>query len=415
MNLRLPDVTHENWFVSVLGFGQVCAWGSLYYSYPLIVEAMMPELGWSRTQVYGPATMGLVLAAFLTYPVGVAVDRGYSKLVLAGCSLLVAAFFFMWSQAESYAVFYVLATLLGALQACVLYEPAFATFARRVGAARARGGITHITLWGGFASTVFIPLVQYAIDAHGWREALILLGVVNLSLCGLYVWWVRPELDYRDAVQADTRDSRAHDRAVVRDMLHNRVFWLLLFAMLTYAAAFSAFTFHMYPLLLEGGLSVREVVLALTVIGPAQVAGRVLISTLGKGMGMRRVGSIIVGIFPMVFIALAIFDGHFLAVVMVCGLYGAANGIFTIVRSLVVPEMLTPHAYGAMNGLINLPATLARAMAPWATAVLWSVTHSYGPVLWAIIATSIVLAGAFWAAARVSVLERPVVGSYGST
>lgn len=387
-------------FISALGLGQICAWGTLYYSYPLIVEAMMPELGWSRTEAYGPATLGLVLAAFLTYPVGAAIDRGHGRMLLAGSSLACAILFFLWAQVDSQGAFYLVAILLGALQASTLYEPAFAVLARRVGAERARHGITRITLWGGFSSTVFIPIIQFFLDHWSWREALQFLAGVNLMLCALYLWQIRPRLDRGAAAQGAGSDARDRDRGVLRGIIRKRVFWLLLLAMLAYAGAFSAFTFHMYPMLLEGGLGVREVVFALALIGPAQVAGRVLISLFGKGLSMRRIGSCTVAVLPPVFAALLVFQDSFIMVAILCCLYGAANGIFTIVRSLVVPEMLTTQAYGALNGLINLPATLARAAAPWATAVLWSVTHSYGPVLWAIVATFIVLALAFWAAAR---------------
>lgn len=390
----------ETWFISALGLGQICAWGTLYYSYPLIVEAMMPELGWSRTQAYAPATLGLILAAFLTYPVGVAVDRGHGRVLLSASSLLVGGLFLLWSRIETQAAFYVVATLLGALQACTLYEPAFAVLARRVGAARARAGVTRITLWGGFASTVFIPAVQFFLDRWSWREALLGLALVNFLLCALYVWQIRPQADARDDSRQDPGQARARDRAVLRQVMGGRVFWLLLLAMMAYAAAFSAFTFHMYPMLLEGGLSVGEVVTALAFIGPAQVAGRIVVGMLGERASMRRIGCLTVAVLPPVFLALTVFQGNPIPVVILCCLYGAANGIFTIVRSLVVPEMLTPHAYGALNGLINLPATLARAIAPWATAVLWSATQSYGPVLWAIIATLTLLALAFWAAAR---------------
>ena len=68
--------------------------------------------------------------------------------------------------------------MLGALQAALLYDPAFAVIARRVGAANARRSITALTLWGGFASTVFVPLDQLLIDQFGWRGALMVLGYV---------------------------------------------------------------------------------------------------------------------------------------------------------------------------------------------------------------------------------------------
>ncbi|RYG01280.1 MAG: MFS transporter, partial [Caulobacteraceae bacterium] len=67
---------NRGWFISGLGIGQICSWGAIYYSFPLIAEAMGADLGWSKTQLYSAATGGLVLAGLAAYPVGKAIDRG---------------------------------------------------------------------------------------------------------------------------------------------------------------------------------------------------------------------------------------------------------------------------------------------------------------------------------------------------
>jgi hypothetical protein len=37
-------------------------------------------------------------------------------------------------------------------------------------------------------------------------------------------------------------------------------------------------------------------------------------------------------------------------------IYGAANGVMTIVRGLAIPEMVTKRSYGELKGLLALPA-----------------------------------------------------------
>jgi hypothetical protein len=61
--------------------------------------------------------------------------------------------------------------------------------------------------------------------------------------------------------------------------------------------------------------------------------------------------------------------------------------------------MLSPHAYGALNGIITIAATVARAIAPLAAAWLWTINQSYDPVMWAIVGASVLLALSFWWAA----------------
>ena len=59
----------RSWFISGLGVAQIASWGSLYYSFPLIATAMEADLGWSKTALYGAATLGALLSAVLAVPI----------------------------------------------------------------------------------------------------------------------------------------------------------------------------------------------------------------------------------------------------------------------------------------------------------------------------------------------------------
>jgi MFS family permease len=275
---KLQPVTGWSWFVSGLGIGQICSWGALYYSFPLIAEAMGRDLGWSKTELYGAATLGLLLAAAASYPIGKAIDQGYGRIIMSAGSLVAGALFLAWSQVSALSIFFAIAAGLGALQAALLYEPAFAVIARRNGGG-ARGAITALTLWGGFASTVFIPLVQLLLDQFDWRGALIGLGLINLA-CAMLYWLV---IGAEKATTTSSAPSPAQRDDVLREALGTPVFRMLALAFTAHAGAFTAFTFHLYALLLERGFSTQDIVLAMAVIGPAQVAGRIAMSVFARG------------------------------------------------------------------------------------------------------------------------------------
>lgn len=385
---------------ALLGIGQICSWGTLYYSFPLIVLRMETELGWSKSEVYAGATIGLAMTALFSYPVGVGIDRGYGKWIMAGASMAALGILSWWANTDSLIAFYFICALSGCIQAAILYEPAFAVLARRVGAKNARTGITHITLWGGFASTVFIPITELLISNIDWRSTLYVLGGVNFIYGLLYLWLIRPALDTEHAHDLHQRKADiSRDRQIVRENLRSSLFWLILITLAIYAGTFSAFTFHMYPLLQQDGLSDADIVMAIAVIGPAQVLGRFLVTIYAPGMPTRVLGSVMVAVFPLAFAALIPANPSFWLVATVFAAYGMANGIFTIVRSFIVPEMLSPHAYGALNGLITIAATFARAIAPLAAAWLWTIHESYTLVLWGIVGSSLLLVAGFWWAA----------------
>lgn len=179
---RVRPLSGRSLFITCLGIGQICSWGSLYYSFPLIAEAMGHDLGWSKPHLFGAATLGLALGGVAAFPVGAAIDKGHGRLVMTAGSVLAGLCLVAWSQVQQLWMFYLLMAAVGVLQAATLYEPAFAVVARRAGATGARAGITALTLWGGFASTVFIPLIQTLLEGVGWRGALVVLGLVNLAV-----------------------------------------------------------------------------------------------------------------------------------------------------------------------------------------------------------------------------------------
>jgi hypothetical protein len=88
-------------FIAGLRIGQIASWGTLYYSFPLIAERMGLDLGLTQPEVYGAATIGLLVASFTAYPIGTAIDRGYGRAVMALGSGLAGLLLLVWSQIAS--------------------------------------------------------------------------------------------------------------------------------------------------------------------------------------------------------------------------------------------------------------------------------------------------------------------------
>lgn len=392
-----------HWFITGLGVGQIVSWGTFFYAFPLIAGPMGSELALSKPEVYAAASIGLAVAGLASYPVGVAIDRGGGRAVMAIGSAIGGFLFIAWSRIDSLWAFYPLFAGIGLVQAMTLYEPAFAIVARRF-RHDARGGITALTLWGGFASTVFVPITQLLVDQLGWRDALVVLGLINLALCvALYSFTINPKADPpplhppgADAAQA------LSGRDAVRWAFGKPVFWGLLIAFSLFLGSHAGLIFHLYPLLLERGYDTATTVAALAIIGPAQVAGRVVVWLFAANASIRAIGMVTVLLFPLGLALLFVGSIGFLAPALFAVIYGAANGIFTIVRGTAVPEMLTRDAYGAINGALAAPSTVARAVAPFAAALLWTWGGSYTSVLVAAIAGSVLVAMAFWFAALAS-------------
>ena len=396
-------------FIAGLGIGQIASWGTLYYSFPLIAERMGIDLGLSKPEVYGAATIGLLIASVSAYPIGAAIDRGHGRIIMALGSGLAGLLLLAWSQITGLWALYPLLIGIGLAQAMTLYEPAFAVVARRYGS-EARRGITALTLWGGFASTVFVPLIQFLFNELDWRSTLVVLGVINLGLCvPLHLAVIDARADARLPAPALVTGSELPlmGRRAARRTLRQPSFWGLLLAFTVYYGTFTGLSFHLYPLLLERGFNSTTVVGVIAIIGPSQVAGRIAIWSIAERASVRTIGKVVVLLFPIA-LGLLLLPPTVVSLALFAALYGAANGIITIVRGIAVPEMLTREAYGVINGMLAVPATIAKACAPLAVALLWAAAGSYDGVLIGVLASSTLVVAGFWfAAAQTNPKKRP--------
>src|SRR5436190_13557901 len=165
----------------LLSLGQLISWGLVYYTFPLFVVPMEKELGWSRNELFGALSGGLLVAGLCSIPVGAWIDRGHGRMLMTGGSLLAAVLLFVWSQIDSLPMFYLVWLGLGACQSVILYEPAFAVITRVYGP-RYRQAILLMTFLVGLASTFGIPFSQLLIERIEWRPSLMLLRAVHLGV-----------------------------------------------------------------------------------------------------------------------------------------------------------------------------------------------------------------------------------------
>ncbi|MBX9633782.1 MAG: MFS transporter, partial [Magnetospirillum sp.] len=286
--------------MSALSLAQLVSWGALTYSFSLLIVPMEAELGWSRASLSGALSLGLLVAGLLSYPVGTWIDRRGGRWLMSAGSALGALLLAAWSQVESLPVFYLIWVGLGAATAASLYEPVFAVLTRLFPASF-RTKITAITLVGGFASTLFIPLTQWLIAGWGWRGALMwLAGTVAVLCLPVHLCALACERPGPGEVHA------APEPGQVRRALRTRPFWGLLACFTAYYGTFSAMTYHMVPMLTEQGVAPGLAVLALALIGPSQVAGRAGLLLLANRPRTRVLGPLVTGLYTVAVLPLAL-------------------------------------------------------------------------------------------------------------
>src|ERR1700710_2127876 len=90
-----------------LALAQLVSWGSVYYSFSLLVVPMEQTMGWSRTAMNAALSVGLLVSGFAAYPIGRWIDHGLGRRIMAIGSVIAAAMLLFWAGAHSLTVLFV--------------------------------------------------------------------------------------------------------------------------------------------------------------------------------------------------------------------------------------------------------------------------------------------------------------------
>jgi MFS family permease len=361
----------EPWrVVHLLAATQIISYGSLYYAFALLAPAVRAELDWRNEIVFGAFSLSLLVAGLAATPAGALVDRYGGRRVMAAGSLLAGAGLLGLAAAHTVVAYFAAWAVIGVAMAMVWYEAAFATINREFGLG-ARRAISVLTLFGGFASTIFWPLTLYLSEALGWRGTFAAYAALQLLLClPLHLALsVGPKRSQRSAAQGPGGHT-------LRQAMRDPVFWKLAVAFATNMFIFSAMSVHVIPLLQRLGHPIGVAVFLATLIGPMQVAGRMGEMALAHRLAPAMVGRVTFALLPAGLLALLMFGERQFAAALFCILYGMSNGIVTIVRGTVPQDLFGRQNYGAIAGALAGPALIAKAAGPLALATLVEVAPS---------------------------------------
>jgi predicted MFS family arabinose efflux permease len=338
-----------------LGTAQTLAWASSYYLPAILAKPMALELGISTSMVFGALSAALVVSALLGKMAGAAIDRHGGRPVLAASNLLFATGLALLALANSPAMLFAAWIIIGVAMSGGLYDGAFAALVR-INPTQARSAITGITLLAGFASTVGWPITAALETAFGWRETCLFWAAAHLGL-GLPLNALLPKAaggparrTTPDATQVESRPGQT-----MATILLAAIFALTWFVTTALAA-------HLPRMLQDHGMTMGAAVLTASLVGPAQVAGRIIEFGFLQRFNPILVTKLATLAHPLGAGALLFFGAP--AAMAFALLHGIGNGVLTIAKGVLPLTIFGPHGYGARLGLLMAPARMAQACAP---------------------------------------------------
>jgi hypothetical protein len=378
--------------VLVLGAGQLVNWGVLYYAFGALLLPLERALGTSRTVVAGAFSAALLVAAAAAPSVGRRLDRGRGAFVLQAGSVALVFCLLVWPLLPGLLGLYVVWLALGLSMAATLYEPAFAIVGRHFEyyADRLRA-VAAVTLLGGLASTVFVPLTTWLVLRFGWTGASwSLAALVAVATAAVGRW----------ALPAFAEAAPLHDAAAAQGVQHGsrddgaRVSVALILVYGATSLAATALVTSLVPALVDRGYTATGAAWVAGLIGVMQLPGRTLIFSgrLASHPSILLVGSLVLQGLGLATVA-AVRAPALVSLAVTAFALGA--GVNTLVRPQLVHVMYGASRAGYVNGVLARTQNLARAAGPLFAASL-QMAGGYGLVFGASAASLAALAWHWW-------------------
>ncbi len=361
----------------VLGATQTLAYASSYYLPAILAVPIARDLGVSPTMVMAAFSIALAVSALVGPFAGRAIDRGRGRVVLAASSLLFAAGLALLAASQGTASLMLAWVVIGVAMGAGLYESAFAAVVR-IDAATSRRVITGITLMAGLASTIGWPLSTVMEAAWGWRGACAAWAAAHLVL-GLPLYRSLPrvvsgasraddavgERDANASVASGAEAPPAPPASPVLSVAQRRLASFLL--AFVFAAAWfvsTALAAHLPQLLALQGATPVAALAAAAMVGPAQVAGRVIEFVWLSRWHPLLSARLAALLHPLGAAVLVLVASPAAWVPLFALLHGAGNGILTIAKGTLPLAIFGPDGYGQRLGWLMAPSRVAQAFAP---------------------------------------------------
>ncbi len=361
--------------------------GTFFYGFGLLVGPLTAEFGWSRAAVSAAFSLRTEVGGIAAPVVGFVVDRaGVRRLMVVGVWIVPVGFVLL-SRVDSLLAFYgavIVIAIGGSLTGGAISTVAIAHWFRR-----RRGRALGLMTFGGGVSGVTAVGLAWLIASFGWRDALVIIAVVQVVVCTPLAFSLRNRPEdmglTADGLPAETHPGAgaepgkpaASEGLTSREALRSLLFWRVALVLALSNFATTSIIVHQVPFLTESvGTSDGVAAASVTAMTATSLLGRLGLGTAADYMPKRLV---LAAALLAVAASLALFATvqHAWQLVYVLPLFAIGFGGIIPVRSSIQAEYFGLRAFGAIQGLALTVATIGAFAGPILVGWLYDVTDSY--------------------------------------
>ena len=353
--------------LAVLGLITIAVYGSWSYSFGVLLDPIITDTGWSEPAVAAVFSSSSLVAGLGGLAGGWLLDRWGSRLVFAVAAVVGGGALVLAADATTVTAFATGGTVGGGVLASLGFYHVTQTAAVRISPGSEDRAIAVLTIWGAFASVIYIPLSAWLVTQYDWRITLRILGITSALalLTGVLSVDTRrrqdtsPQPVFRDVGQT-VRSGRA-----LRFLTSQALAGVGVGTILVYQV----------PAMTAAGLALGVASFWAGFRGFAQLGGRLPLMPVVRRLGVAVTLRIAYGAIAVGSVALALSGSHVLA---------AAYAVFAGFGIGAVSPLVGMHSrsvFGQANmgtamGLVSLVFHVANALGPVGAASLAESTGS---------------------------------------
>lgn len=376
------------WWICIGGaFVMAMSSGINFHGFGNFIIPLSREFGWSRTTVSAVFSLARLEAGFIGPAEGWAVDRmGPRKLMLVGIPLMGVGFVLL-SQVSGLFTFmlvYILGITLG--NSLGMHVPASAAVANWFNRKR---GLAFGIMWSGVGlGGLLVPVLGWAIDAYGWRDASIFVGVVVI-LVGFPIAALmrhRPEQygflpDGEKILKQSPKESTVvFDREdadfTAREALQTSSFWYLSLSIMARSLVTGGVGLHLVPYFIGLGASPVEAATYAGSVGVISIPGRFGLSYLGDYFNRRYMMAISLLFMTVSIVLLATADSLSSSIPGLIA-YSISQGGISVIPQAIIADYFGRKAFATISGFRSSIQMIGIIIGPVVSGFVYDETGSY--------------------------------------
>ncbi|MBI4289460.1 MAG: MFS transporter [Chloroflexi bacterium] len=364
----------------------------------VFLKPLLGEFGWTRGMVAGAFALGNLVAAGLATFLGVMADKYGPRIMVAVGGIFTGGAYLLASAVSALWQFYVAFGLVMGLGRSAGWGSIGPTISRWF--VSKRGLAQGIVQAGaGLGTIAFPPLATYLIFTHNWRFAYAVLGIVLVVAVGGAALALRrspgdmglePDGKRGDGPRgepggvAPARASAAghvdltppESGLSLRQALATRSFRLLALCMMASSFTQQLILVHLVPHATDVGFSPAVAATFMSVLGVANIVGKVAMGIVSDRIGRRNSLIISFGLAAGMLYWLMV-ARSLPAFYLFAAIYGFAYGSWIPMFPAIAGDLFGLGALGAIFGTLAAANSVGGALGAFLGGYLFDVTESY--------------------------------------